>query len=161
MRILQQEYKELASKLLSAVKKVYKKDLITCALFGLVARGTASPESDIDILIIVENLPRGRMNRMRDFDALESLVMQSFEHKKDYLLSPILKTPKEVQIGSPLFWDMTEHIILLFDKNNFFREYLNSVRNRLAELKAKKVELGNAWYWVIKKDFKPGEIFEI
>jgi hypothetical protein len=31
----------------------------------------------------------------------------------------------------------------------------------LHELGARRVRLGSAWYWDLKPDFKPGEVFDL
>jgi hypothetical protein len=49
---------------------VYENDLLTLAIFGSVARGTPNPDSDIDIMLMVKNLPPGRMKRMQQFDGV-------------------------------------------------------------------------------------------
>lgn len=56
--------------LLAAYKKVYENDLLTLAIFGSVARGTPNPDSDIDIMLMVKNLPPSRMKRMQQFDGV-------------------------------------------------------------------------------------------
>jgi hypothetical protein len=38
---------------------------------------------------------------------------------------------------------------------------LERVRSRLQQLGAQRIHRGNAWYWDLKPDFKPGEIFEL
>ncbi|HWP57484.1 MAG TPA: hypothetical protein VNL14_06340, partial [Candidatus Acidoferrales bacterium] len=45
--------------------------------------------------------------------------------------------------------------LLLYDS------YLQRLRERLARLGARRVWRGNAWYWDLKPDFKPGDVFEI
>ncbi len=77
------------------------------------------------------------------------------------LFSPFIKTPHEVRIGSPLFWDMTEYVVILFDRDDFLKDYLQSVTQSLRKNKAKKVMKGSAWYWILKGDYAPGEIFKI
>jgi hypothetical protein len=76
-------------------------------------------------------------------------------------LSPIFKTAEELALGSPLLWDMTDDVIPLYDREGILRSTLDRVRRRLAELKARRVVRGNAWYWILKDDYIPGEIFEI
>jgi len=39
--------------------------------------------------------------------------------------------------------------------------YLSDFRERLDRLGARKVFQGDRWYWDLKPDYKPGEIFEI
>ena len=48
-----------------AVLEVYGPRLISLAVFGSWARGTASPESDLDLLVVASDLPPSRMKRVR------------------------------------------------------------------------------------------------
>lgn len=131
---------------------------MACAIFGSFARDTATCESDIDILIVADNLLQGRIKRIIEFETVEENLMRKH---KDILFSPIIKTPQEVRMGSPLFWDMTEHIIILYDRNNFFKDFLQSVAERLKKNRARKITKGSAWYWILKEDYSPEEIFEL
>ena len=62
-----QKHEAIAACIVEACMAVYADDLVVCALFGSYARGTATPESDIDLLVVARNLPRGRMNRVQQF----------------------------------------------------------------------------------------------
>jgi predicted nucleotidyltransferase len=48
--VLKKEYQKLFSDIIHTVKGFYKNDLVSCAIFGSVARDTATPESDIDFI---------------------------------------------------------------------------------------------------------------
>ncbi len=145
----------------SSVIEYYSDDLVTLAIFGSYAGNRATPESDIDMLIIADNLPDGRMKRILQFDAVEESILKSYNDKKELMLSPIIKLPQEIELGSPLFWDMTDCLEILFDRNNYFSIFLHNVKQRLIENGAQKVVRGNAWYWILKKDFVPGEVFTL
>ncbi len=132
---------------------------MSLVIYGSMGRGTATPESDVDFLIVAEGLPKGRIPRVQDFLKVESQLREEFDFH--FELSPILKTPAEVQMGSPLFLDMTEDAILLFDRESFFERFLDGLRERLRKLGAKRIWLGNAWCWDLKPDYQPGEVFEI
>jgi hypothetical protein len=41
------------------------------------------------------------------------------------------------------------------------KDFLNRLDHRLKQLGARRIRRGNAWYWDLKPDFKPGEIFEL
>jgi len=56
---------------------------------------------------------------------------------------------------------MVEDAQMLFDKDEFFLTIIERLRKRLKELGAKRIWKGNAWYWDLKPDYKPGEIFEL
>lgn len=63
--------------------------------------------------------------------------------------------------GSPLFLDLIEDAVILFDRDGFFAGILERFRKRLQELGARRIWKGDWWYWELKPDYKPGEIFEI
>ena len=110
---------------LRAAQHHYGARLVTLAVFGSVARRTQRPDSDVDLLLICDPLPRGRMRRMKEFaqveDQLKSAIVFLKKKGISTCLSPILKTPEEVRRGSALFLDLVEDARLLFDRDNFFR----------------------------------------
>jgi predicted nucleotidyltransferase len=134
-------------------------------VFGSVARETQNFFSDLDLLIVARDLPGGRIKRIRQFEAVEEKVapfLKSLQKDGIYTdLSAILKTPAEVEQGSPLFLDMVEDARIVFDRDGFFAAVLEKLRKRLTELGAKRVWQGNAWYWILKPDLRPGEVFEL
>ena len=56
---------------------------------------------------------------------------------------------------------MTEDARVLFDRAGFLARSLDALRGRLASLGARRIWRGNAWYWDLKPDYVPGEIFEL
>lgn len=158
-------FEETLQHLLDACKKVYGRDLITLAVFGSVARGTPNPNSDIDIMLVIKNLPSGRMKRMQQFDEVEKMMEPWISSLKKYqiytMLSPVIKTPKEVETGSLLFLDMIEDARILYDRDDFFAIFLNNFAKKLKNMGAFKVSNGEKWHWVIKPDYKQGEVFDI
>ncbi len=158
-------YENIVYKLLEACKLYYGDRLISFCLFGSVARETMSNESDIDFLIVVKNLPVGRVERTLEFLNIERNLMQVLieaRRKGIYTgFSPVIKTPEEVQMGSLLFLDMLEDGKILFDRDDFLKKYFEKFREKLKSLGAKRVKTGDAWHWVLKSDYKPDEIFEI
>jgi predicted nucleotidyltransferase len=144
---------------LEECRKHYGSGLISVAIFGSVACGVATPESDVDLLIVADRLVPGHLNRMDDFRPVEESILGRMRDRGE--LSPIFKTPAEVRAGSPLFWDMTEEVIILFDRDRFLEGSLEEVKRSLQALGARRVKQGSAWYWILKKDYRPGEVFEI
>lgn len=163
--MLKERFRELQDKILSECRAYYGERLVSLVVYGSAGRETMRFDSDIDILIIVKDLPKGRMKRVAEFSAIEAALIYYMEQlKKEGIhtdLSPVFKTPEEAQRGSPLFLDMVEDAVILYDKDGFFASVLERLRNRLKKLGSKRVWKGNAWYWVLKPDYKPGEVFEI
>jgi len=163
--MLKDQFCRLEQKLLKEIKSYYGKRLVSVVLFGSSARGTQRFDSDIDILIICEGLHVSRMKRMREFDTVENRIepfIKALQAQGIYTyISAIIKTPEEASKGSPLFLDMVEDAKILFDKKDFFAGIIERLRRRLKELGSKRVWSGNAWYWILKPDYKPGEVFEL
>lgn len=147
------------------MKEEFKDDLISVVLYGSVARGDNRNDSDVDLLIIIKNLPKDSMlKRIRLFETKveDKLNLDEFWKNGYYIsLSPILKTPEEAEKISPLYLDMVYDAIILYDKNQFFTKILQKLKERLKELGAERVRIGKKWYWVLKKDSKFGDTVEL
>ncbi len=145
--------------------QVYGPRLVALAVFGSVGRRTAGPDSDLDVLIVADGLPNGRIPRVREFQAVERLTAPALLQARDAglntTLSPVFKTRTEVEQGSPLLLDMIEDARILFDQDNFLSNALQAQKNRLERLGARRIWRGNAWYWDLKPDYVPGEVFEL
>ena len=142
----------------------YGERLISFVVFGSVGRQAMKPDSDIDLLLVVAPLPKGRIRRVCEFEAIErSMADQLKEAQKNGIstrFSPIFKTPDEVRLGSPLFLDMTEDARIFLDREGFFRREMDQLRKRLKRLGAKRIWKDSAWLWDLKPDYKYGDEFE-
>jgi hypothetical protein len=149
----------------AACRRHYGERLVSVVVFGSVGRGVAGPESDIDLLVVANPLPDGRVARVRDFADVERDLDQdlaaAWRAGWNARLSPVFKTPVEVEAGSPLFLDMVDDARLLTDRDGFMRQTLDRLRRRLQARGARRVWRGNAWYWDLKPDYRPGEVFEV
>lgn len=154
-------FERITAEACRACEDHYGARLVSLAIFGSVARGTMRPDSDVDMLIIADDLPRGRLARVDEFRAvevgIEPLLRAAAQEGVYTTLSPVLKTPAEVEQGSPLFLDMTDQARIVFDRDDFFKTYLERLRARLRTQGARRVRLGGGYYWVLKPDLKPGE----
>jgi predicted nucleotidyltransferase len=162
---IKDKFEVLVQVLREKVLDFYGDRLISLVVFGSVGRGVMRPDSDIDILLIADPLPRGRLRRIGEFEAVEDKMTDCLGEGREAgifaSLSPVFKTPSEARQGSPLFWDMVEDARILFDRNGFFKKELEVIRNRLMRLGAKRIWRGNAWYWDLKPDYKHGDEFEL
>ena len=165
MSLLLQRYDHRLQRLLDEVRACYGARLVACAVFGSVGRGTPRYGSDVDLLLVVGGLPRGRFNRVEEFlpveAHLESVLTVGETGYPPIALSPVFKTPEEVEAGSPLFLDMVDDARILYDPQGFLKTYFDLLRARLRYLGARRIRRGNAWYWELKPDLKPGEVFTL
>ena len=163
--MLKEAFDDFLAKMVKAVQAFYGDRLVSVVVYGSVGRGTMRDDSDVDVLIVARDLPRGRFDRVAEFEAVEKAlvpVCQELLGKGVRTeLSPVFKTPEEAEAGSPLFFDMVEDARLLYDSNGFFAGRLERLRKRFAELGSKRIWNGNVWYWDLKPDYKPGEVFEL
>ncbi len=139
--------------------------LVSVVLYGSVARGDATRTSDIDLLIVAEDLPKGHFARKRLLEAadraFEPALLRAEEKGIETHLARIVRTPEEAARTIPLYLDMTEDAILLFDRDGFFARVLDRVRAALRRLGSRRVRMGKTWYWDLKPDFRPGDVIEI
>jgi predicted nucleotidyltransferase len=156
--VLKENFDILIAALQNAVFDFYGNNLVTLAIFGSVARGAMRPDSDLDIFICAQNLPQGRRARLKDFLILENTLetLQRSLRKESYniALSPVIKTPQELSCGGLIFIDMTEHVRILYDKNDMLKKYLAGLKQKMIQLGSRKIQLGNAWYWDLIPDYK-------
>lgn len=154
---LRRSFAELLAALAEAARQHYGDNLVALAVFGSVARGTPGPESDVDVLVICRTLPRGHTRRVADFLRLEDRltpVLEALRRRGIHTtLSPVIKTADEALQGSPLFLDMTHHVLVLHDPEGFLERLLSRLAGELAARGARRVEQGSRWYW----DLGPGQ----
>jgi uncharacterized protein len=154
------DFSLLLDQLREACLEVYGARLISLLVFGSVGRRTPQPGSDIDLLLVVTDLPKGRLQRVREFLGVESKLRTEL-NRTAVVLSPVIKSPNEAEEGSPLFLDMTEDALMLHDRNGFMEERLKRLKARLERLGARRIWRGNSWHWDLKPDYTFGDVFEL
>ncbi|MEW6273888.1 MAG: nucleotidyltransferase domain-containing protein [Bacillota bacterium] len=158
-----EEFERAIRIICQAAQEIYKDRLVSVAVFGSVGRGTPRPDSDIDLLVVAENLPGGRLKRMAEFAGVEEIVEA---HAPEFRLikpdlSPVIKEKSEVLQGSLLFLDLVDDVKICYDRGNFLFLYLDGLKRKLQQMGAQRVYRGGAWYWVLKENYRPGEMIEI
>ncbi|MEZ0394684.1 MAG: nucleotidyltransferase domain-containing protein [Desulfurococcaceae archaeon] len=158
-------YRTLLEKLLRIALKKMGDDLVSLVVYGSVARCEARRDSDVDLLIVLRNPPRSRLRRQDLFMELEEELEADVEElrKQGFYVdfSPIIKSVEEASRMTPLYLDMVEDAVVLYDRDGFFANVLERLRKRLAELGAERVRVGRRWYWRLKREYRFGEVIEI
>ena len=135
--------------------------LRSLVLFGSVARGDSTPDSDIDVLVVADGFPRSQAARRQPL-----LAAWSRERVRrglpDVEWNLVTKSPEEALHHSPLYLDMVADGVLLLDRDGFFQAVLDTLRDRMRELGSRRVFLDDgSWYWDLKPDFRFGEVVEL
>ncbi len=163
--VLQRLLWELAQAYTEALRESLGEKLVAVVLFGSVARGEATPASDIDLLVVVEGMPAARFQRYAWLEAVdravEPQVQALWEQGIPVEISVILKTPEEAARITPLYLDLTEDARILYEREPFLSSILERLRQRLRALGAQRKRQGSIRYWDLKPDFHPGEVIEL
>ena len=155
----------IVAALVPAAQAVYGERLLALALFGSVARGTMRPDSDIDLFLVADPLPAGRLARITEFERVEHGLAGPLAAARGAgvhtLLSPVIKTPEEMRQGSFLHFDLTDQARILHDPQGVLRGYLDDLAARLQAMGARRVYRGGGYYWLLKPDYRWGDRIEL
>jgi predicted nucleotidyltransferase len=159
MKRLVAPYGKLLDELVGCLLKAWNGNLVSLVVFGSVARGVPRADSDIDLLVVCREFPLGRLGRQSLFIEVEKLLNLEPLYSKGYYpsFSPLLKTVEEAERFSPVYLDMVNDALILYDVRGFFKSVLDRLRGALSKLGARKVVVGSRWYWDLKPEFKHGE----
>lgn len=139
----------------AALDRHFGERLVSVVLFGSRARGTAKPESDVDLLVIVRGLPVNRPKRYDELRPIAREVSEAFAAA----LSLIALTPEEAATVKPYYLGLLSGYVLILDRGRFFDGVLGRLQARLAELGARRyVDKDGYEYWDLKPDWKPGDV---
>lgn len=164
--VLQDTFDRLLRRITEETRRHYAGRLSALAVFGSVGRKTMRHTSDIDLLVVIHDLPNGRVPRIEEFAPVERAVAPDLQAAADASgvdtrISAVIRTPTEIRAGSPLMLDMTEDARLLYDPAGILVDALADLRRRLDRLGARRIWRDGWWYWDLKPDFRRGETFEI
>jgi hypothetical protein len=159
------DYKPVLQRLVQVLKNECENELVSVVLYGSVARGTAMKSSDIDLIIVIEDTVVRKKWKYK-FIEIERRIRSEFQGmiNKGFSVEfrPVVIHAREIWNIKYLFIDITVEGIILYDKDNCMKTRLDALRKRLRELGSKRIQLPNgSWYWELKPDWKPGEVFDL
>lgn len=137
-------------------------DLESFAVYGSVARGTASNYSDVDILLVSDSFEGSLASRLDKLYHVERQLKDELRWLREHGIYTSLSfyplRREEAMRMPPLFLDLTEEAAILYDRNSFLESILLELKRELLMRGARKVELGKGrWYWDLMPDHKFGE----
>jgi len=143
--------------------------LVSVVLYGSVARGVARPDSDVDLLVVLDNPPSNYHRRLDMLLSAESALQREEAYRRvsevlgrEPFFSYLVLSKREASERRYIFLDMVDDAVVLYDPAGFFRRMIRDLQKRLRELGARRVWLKDGtWYWDIKPDLKPGEVFDL
>lgn len=138
--------------ILSEIVNYYGDSLVGCAIIGSYARGDNRKNSDLDLLIILQHAP-GFSIRIKEFvDGIEmkheELAQVIFE-QDDILveLSPYILSINESLKMQPIYFDIVEHCVVIYDPVLIISRIIESTKRLLSRAGARKVRRNNTWEW--------------
>jgi predicted nucleotidyltransferase len=159
------EYKPLLNKFLEEIHTLLGKRVVAVVLYGSVARNSATPHSDIDVMIVYRN---DKKEIERKMTGLLLQIRESSEYialeNKGFIpeIYPLFISVKKLKTHPWILLDIVDHGIILLDDDDVLRNELTVIRHRMKELGTKKVTLSDGtWYWDIKPNAKLGEVIEL
>jgi predicted nucleotidyltransferase len=141
---------------------VYGDRLHGAVVFGSVGRGRMRPDSDVDLLIVAEPLPDGRMARMTEFadveDATAAILDAARRVGVHTDLSPIILTPDELEQAGFVVFDIAVDGRIIADRGDALAAHFAAIRNRLEKRGARRTSPTGARYWMLEPDVGPDDV---
>lgn len=139
---------------LAVARAAFGADLRSVALFGSHARGEANASSDVDLAIVVGDVPGDPYARL-------SAAKLALGVEEPPFLSFVVWRAQDLARHPWLLIDVATDGIVLIDDGGLTRE-IDDVRAKLRAYGSRRVRLPDGtWYWDLKPDWKPGDVVEI
>ncbi len=119
--------------------------------FGSTAKPAIKTESDIDLLIIGDDLPEDHADRYALFNNIEATLeaqLATLQSKGFWLqFSTIVRSRSEALHYSPLYLDMTIYQRTYYSREGFVERLIERTRCWAARQQLVRYEHGLQWYW--------------
>lgn len=147
--------------LFAAIQDHYKDRLMTLAVFGSYAAKTPRYNSDLDLLLILNEKKQSISQKIAEFTKLE-LTLTELEEKcwqsgVCMEISPLILNQNSATSFHPIYLDMVTSHLIIIDKNDFLKNILKNVQGKMKKWGSKKINESGSWIWQIKPDLKWGE----
>lgn len=146
------------------LKLNFKEDLLSIILFGSIARGKWTYESDIDIFILFSNKISNYSKKLTEmiFDYEESTELINEKGKKLYCsIQDLPLQLRDLDNFRTLFYDIVMDGIILFDRNQIGFQFFKIIKKKIYEKGLKRVYINETDFYWERKEIKFGEIVEL
>lgn len=156
---------DLAKRYAAKAVEILGDQIVSIALYGSVARGQAGPGSDIDLFVVLQESPSGMLSRRRLLDPVRASFAAELEKLwgqeiySDFI--EVIRTQAEARQFHPLYLDMSQEAILLYDRGQFLERLLAEVRERLERGGAERKAMGKFWYWDLSRSSISEEVADL
>lgn len=153
---------KLGSRITSILMEHFGVKLISVCLYGSAVRGALRNGSDIDFLIVLGDAPLSYHKRVKAIIPLIERVRESKEYRRMEKLnlhlepSLLVMTKREVETHPDILIDISQEGIILFDKEDYLKNHLNEIKEKMVKLGSIKKITPHGHYWVLKPDLRPG-----
>jgi HEPN domain-containing protein/predicted nucleotidyltransferase len=120
--------------------------VVGAVLFGSQVKGTATPDSDFDLLIVAEGIPLERHHRSREIVSLSHCIPVL---PLDILLLTPAETLANFHSHNPLFLDIAEEGIPILDDNHWLANLIQQTRRYIREKGIRRC--GDGWIFPVKR----------
>jgi predicted nucleotidyltransferase len=131
-------FEDTLSRVLGELKSRFGNDLVSVVLFGSHARGNAHWHSDVDLLVVANNLPSG----WRKQDAV-ALAIEELGLVLGQAVQIILVSPGDVRYSvesiAPLMLEIWDAHRCVFDPEGFFAAQITRFTQNMTERGARKL----------------------
>ena len=114
-------------------------------LYGSFARGNFTPDSDIDILFVSDEVNPKKHRRGEEIARIKECL--SSGHPLDILLLTSNECRSNFKNHNPLFLDIAWEGMILLDENNFLKTLIDETRAYIFEKNIKK--LSDGWLFPV------------
>ena len=138
-------YEKAINEFVERVLDKFGDRVVSIVLFGSVAKGTSRETSDVDLLVVMKDLPAGWRERDK---VLDDIVMDFI--LKGVRMFPIVVSPEAMEnsakIQNPLFYGILTGYEILYDPRRFFEYILDMLRSEIKTTHPVYIEGGKEWH---------------
>lgn len=144
-KLKQKEYENPLKEFIERVLSQYPNQVVSIVLFGSVAKGKARISSDVDLLVILKEVPLD----WREKDKMFSDILLDILLRYHLRIFPIITSQavalNSARLGNPLFYGILTGYLVLYDPSSFFEKILGIVKEGIKINKPVYIEKNKKW----------------